>query len=185
MNMENSMKSKFFVSVLLIFVSVSFITCGGDSPKMVKEVKVTAVGIDYYILTWEAKGKNVLDYEVFAKQKDKSSIFQVAAGISDLSGSIDLDGNPSIATEKLAGGIVTNQVTFVSLANTFTFAPNTDVDKWNALVSTINIVPVSGKYYLGVRTISTSADYSDIKWSKDEYNLISGLMTGIVGGLPY
>jgi hypothetical protein len=169
------MKNKILIlAFLVIFVSGLFIACGGDSPKAVKEVKVATVGTDYYILTWDAVGKNVLDYEVFAKQKDKSSIFRIAVGIGDLSGGTDFE-TFNILTNQIAVGFVTNQIAFIPFGNDFIPSPNSDVDKWYALISRENMVPVNGQYYFGVRTISTNADYSNIKWSKDAYGLTSVL----------
>jgi hypothetical protein len=176
------MKNKFLVlALLVIFLPVSFTSCGDNSPKAVKEVNVTAVGTDLYLLTWEAVGKNVLDYEVLAKQKDKASVFQIAVGIGDLSGATDFD-TFSIVTNQLAGGFVTNQVAFISSGGTVIPAPNTNIDKWYAVISKTNMVPVNGKYYFGVRAISTTAEYSNIKWSKDDWGLTSAVVE-MIGNL--
>jgi hypothetical protein len=158
------MKNKILVLALLVlFVSVLFTSCGGDSPKMVKEVNVQAVGNISYVLTWEAVGKNVLYYEVLASQEDRASIFQIAGSINNISDFNDFEDF----------GLVTNQFAITPSGNNITISPNTNVDKWYALIDRENFVPVSGKYYFGVRTISTNADYSNIKWTKDTWDLIS------------
>jgi hypothetical protein len=158
------MKNKSLIlAILVIFVSVSFIGCGGDSPKMVKEIKVTTAS-DGYILTWDAVGKNVLDYEVFAKQEDKASIFRIASGLGDMMYS---------GGEIGFSGVVTNQMAFTIVGNYLIPTANSDTDKWYAVIYKENLVPKNGKYYFGVRTISTTADYSNIKWTKDTYDLIS------------
>jgi hypothetical protein len=143
------MKNKLFILALLVlFVSVLFTSCGGDNPKMVKEVKVSTV-TGGYILSWEAVGKNVADYEVFAKQKDKASANHVAGA--------------------------TNKTAYSGFAENYgylypTGPVNSDLDKWYAGVSKINDLP-AGDYYFGVRTFSTEDHYSNIKWTKDTYPL--------------
>jgi hypothetical protein len=139
------MKNKFLIlALLVIFVSVSFIGCGGDSPKMVKEITVTQNGSDGWILSWEAVGKNVVGYQVLGKMEDKATVITLKYG-----------DNERIITTAGGGSI------------------NTDPDKYYAYVDRINYnVYISGSYYFGVRTFSTETDYSNIRWTKDKYALV-------------
>jgi hypothetical protein len=143
------MKNKVLIlALLVVFVSVSFIGCGGDNPKKVKEVKVQQVGAEGYILTWEAVGKNVAGYQIVAKLEDKSSIFELYT-------------------------LVTNQATFQSVLGGLIALPNTEADNWTALI-TMYDGPIFGtySYYFGVRAYSTIEDYSNIRWTKDKYTLV-------------
>jgi hypothetical protein len=136
------MKNKVLILALLVlFVSVSFMGCGGDSPKIVKEVKVDKI-TGGYILTWDAVGKNVTDYMVFAKLEDTSSIFPMTQGSN---------------TKKWDGS---------------KFVKNDDADKWTAYIDDEDgPVTGSKSYFFGVRTLSTMDDYSNIRWSKEKYAL--------------
>jgi hypothetical protein len=145
------MKNKALIlALLVVFASVVFTSCGGDNPKIVKEIKVdkTTDGL-YYILSWDAIGKNVEGYRVYASMEDKASIFQLSSN-------------------------VTNRTKY-NLDSTST--DNGDADKWNArvLVSSYSDYRLSGsnEYFFGVRTYSMASDeYSNIKWTKGKYALI-------------
>jgi hypothetical protein len=176
---EKLMKNKILIlALLVVFVSVSFMGCGGDSPKAIKAKDITvepysisitgdALGpVDNgYILRWEAKGKNVADYIIYAKKEDNASVKDV-------------------------GTIVTNEVTYTSGSNVFDYGgysprytKNDNFDKWNGIISSDSFtteLPTSprtyadydGDYYFGVRTVSIDGnDYSKIVWTKEKYTI--------------
>jgi hypothetical protein len=137
------MKNKILIlALLVVFVSVSFIACGGDSPKKVKEITVIPVGSEGWILSWEVKGKNITDCQVVGKMEDKATIEILTHG-----------DNRSILTA--TGG-----------------SPNSNPDVWYAFVDKEDYYYISGDYYFGVRTISAAGEYSNIRWTDSKYSLV-------------
>jgi hypothetical protein len=148
------MKNKFFILALLaLLIPVIFTGCGGDNPKIVKEVKVSPINGNYgYVLTWDAVGKNVAGYEVYAKQEDKSTANPVAYGQN-----------------------------FVSYNSNMDPSPNSDADKWTAIVFSSPVTTsytITSDFYFGVRTISTETKYSNIRWTKDKYKVTADIRDG-------
>jgi len=148
------MKNKIFILTLLVlFVSVFFISCG-DNAKSVKEVTVTAMagdfdgGVGSYLVQWEARGKHVDSFDIYIKQKDKSSVIEVTWN-----------------------AMISNKWSYpTNLSNDW--PKNTDFDKWNAVVMGYKDVQTNGAtwdVYIGVRAISAMgiSDHSNITWSKD------------------
>jgi hypothetical protein len=172
------MKNKILIlALLVIFVSVSFMGCGGDSPKRIKEVTVTpktipavkigdveiSPAIEGYILSWEAKGKNVITFEIFASLEDKASIFELSASARN---DITVTGP----------GSTTYGDTIFYYSDGSSGPANSDPDKWSVWVSKENysVMPGTKDYYFGVRTMSWTDEYSNIRWSKDKYALKNG-----------
>jgi len=149
------MKNKIFMLALLVlFVSVLFLGCGGDNAKPVKEFTVTAMtgdgyyGKGSYLISWEARGQNVDGFGVYFMEKDKpSSIWAVARG--------------------------TNRVVYSASGGS---TVNSDFDKWNARVWSAENPSTylhSLEGHFGVRAASMMgiSDYSNIVWSKDTYKI--------------
>jgi len=137
--MKNKKSWVGILAVVLVFGLV-VTGCGGDNPKRVKEVKVTQLSDGTgWVLSWEAVGKNVAMYSVYAKQEDKSSVIE------------------------LEDASATNLYVY----SNSTPVPNSDNDKWYALVYKDDLP--SGSWYFGVRTMSTYSDYSNIRWTKEKY----------------
>jgi hypothetical protein len=173
------MKNKLFILILLVlFVTVLITSCfWGDIPKAVKEkdiksaeykVNVKDVGVieNGYILTWDAGGTNIINYEIYAKKEDNASVIKL--------------------------GSATNKFTYTSGDNTeaLKFTQNTNIgDKWTYAISSRAFTTkkadgkddtgktkyiywdYDGDYYFGIRAYSTSTDYSSITWTKDKRNI--------------
>lgn len=175
------MKNKLFIFLLLVvFVSVIFTSCGGDNPKIVKEVKVESKTIpattytvgettitlspvrEGYILSWEAKGKNVDDFEIYASLGDKASIFPLTSYIRN-----DITVSGPSSSIQIHDGTPYTVYSYYGSSGT----ANSDPDKWSAWVSkSNNVLHGSNSYYFGVRTVS-GTEYSNIRWTKEKFTL--------------
>ena len=188
------MKNKVLLLALLVaFVSVSFMACGGDSPKAisakdisVSEYSVTVTGVPIvvekgHMLTWEAKGKNVAAYLVYIKKEDNASVYELGEATNLYTYTSGVN-NYATATEMSYS---------YSYYLFYTFAKptqNTNSDKWTfvlnsaelnqgKVVNSTGVTPtttywdMNGSYYFGVRTVSFTDDYSNITWTKDPYTI--------------
>jgi hypothetical protein len=185
------MKNKVLILALLVaFVSVSFMGCGGDSPKAIKakdisvnEYSVTVTGYDKalekgYMLTWEAKGKNVASYIVYIKKEDNATANDIgeATNLVTYNSGVNNYASASELSYISAYGVNTRAKP----------AQNTNPDKWTFVFDSANLCTgsvynpgngttsywdMNGSYYFGVRTVSFTNDYSNITWTKDPYTI--------------
>jgi hypothetical protein len=149
---------KRLISVLIavVFLMVMFAACSDEpqevkvvgydtsnsSASNIKAVRATGVG-SLVIVTWDA-AENASNYNLYVKQEGKKTITDASSNYKGNGFSYGADG----------------------IANT----PNTDVDKWTAIVNLANdIYPAGSSFRIGVRaTVIGNGDLSanGIKWSE-------------------
>jgi hypothetical protein len=145
------MKDKWLMVTLaaLLVCGMAFTACenGVQDVKMVldqanKVASVTAVtGTNLVIVSWDA-AEDAGGYQLFYREEGKKTVQQISGGI----------GNPQNAVTYGADG---------------TSIPNTDPDKWSALVSPV-LAGTGRSLRFGIRTSplqSGNITYSDIEWS--------------------